>query len=164
MRRTRRSVRALGFQSIVRDMRSLLLLTVLAVGCSSTGSPADLAVKDLAVGDLSPDPANLLGLWQEPGSGYIWRFTDDGKQALGATSATLDSDPLTAGTWLLRGDTLLLDNTVGLCAAPPANQVGTYQVTLSADLLRFTRVADSCPERSTIDGESWTRPVPDGGM
>lgn len=144
-------------------MRPLLLLAVLAVGCSSTESTADLAVRDLAVGDLSPDPANLLGLWEEPGSGYIWRFSDDGKQALGATLATIDSDPLTAGTWLLRGETLLLDNTVGLCAAPPADQVGTYQVTLGPGALHFSRVSDSCPERSTIDGETWTRPRPDGG-
>src|SRR6185437_539376 len=71
------SLRAPRFQSIVDAMRPLLLLAVLAVGCSSTESPADLAVRDLAVGDLSPDPANLLGLWQEPGSGYIWRFSDD---------------------------------------------------------------------------------------
>jgi hypothetical protein len=130
-----------------------LLVTVLVAGCHSTVTPP----ADLAVADMAPDPAWLLGLWQEPGSGYVWRFTADGKQQLGATAATIDSSPLTAGTWLLRGLTLLVDNTSGLCASPPSDQLGTYSLTLTATTLKFTLIGDTCPERSTIDGETWTR-------
>jgi hypothetical protein len=147
----------------MRDMRSVLLVIVLAAGCGSSGSSNDLSVRDLAVADLSPDPALLLGLWQEPGSGYIWRFTSDEKQVLAATTGMLESAPLTSGSWLLKGDTLLLDNIDGLCAAPASSQVGNYKITLSADQLVFKLVSDLCPERSTIDGETWTRSNADGG-
>jgi hypothetical protein len=105
----------------------------------------------------------LAGLWQEPGSGYIWRYTSDGKQQLGAMAGSIDTAPLTAGTWFLQGDRLLLDNTVGFCASPAANQVGIYQITLTAQALHFALLSDSCPERSTIDRETWTRYAGDGG-
>jgi hypothetical protein len=129
-------------------------------GCGSSEAPMDLSAPVDLGSDLSADPSLLLGLWQEPQSGYIWRFTADGNQALGATEATIDSSPLTAGTWLLRGITLILDNTVGFCAAPVTNQVGTFTITLDAAHLTFKLVDDPCPERSTIDGETWTRPMP----
>ena len=143
-------------------MRSLALISLLAA-CSSSTAPSDLGPPDLAGADLLPTAAQLVGFWQEPGSGYIWRFTSDLNQTLGATFATIDSAPLTSGTWILRGGTLLLDNTSGFCASPPANQLGTYEVVLMASTLVFHLTNDSCPERSSIDNEVWTRVIVDGG-
>jgi hypothetical protein len=142
------------------DPAALALAALLTAGCSSGAGP-DMGPRDAAPADLAPDPALLLGFWIEPGSGYVWRYTSDGMQALGMSYGTIDSAPLTAGTWLLRGDTLLLSNTVGLCAYPTANQVGTYAITLGPGKLTFKVISDTCPERSTIDGETWTRYVGD---
>jgi hypothetical protein len=149
----------------MRGMRLLCLVWLAAACGGSSEEPNDLAVvSDLAVKDLEPDATLLVGFWQEPGSGYVWRFTADGQQKLGATAATIDSAPLTAGGWFLQGSVLVLDNTLGLCAAPTANQLGTYDITLTAQTLLFKLKSDSCPERSTIDGEIWTRYVSDAGL
>jgi hypothetical protein len=132
-----------------------------AAACSAdNGPPLDASMPP----DLLPSQAMLLvGLWQEPGSGYILRFTADGQQRLAATVDQLDSNPLLTGTWTLDGRRLTFTSVTGLCASPPASQTGTYVVTVTPTALAFTVDMDLCAQRATIDGETWTRSNADGG-
>jgi len=132
-----------------------------ACACSSGEGGADFAVP----ADLAPPQSVLiLGLWQEPGSGYILRFTPDGKQELAASIGELDSNPILGGTWSIDGRRLTFTSESGLCSSPSQFQIGSYVITVTPPALAFTVDLDACPQRKTIDGETWTRPSTDGGV
>jgi hypothetical protein len=141
-------------------MRAACAVLVFACACSGEGGGADASVPP----DLAP-PASvlILGLWQEPGSGYLLRFAPDGSQELAATVAELDSNPLLTGTWTLDGRRLTFKSATGLCSSPAQFQTGYYVVTVTPSALAFTVDLDACAQRKTIDGETWTRPSTDGG-
>ncbi|HZS37528.1 MAG TPA: hypothetical protein VFF06_11915 [Polyangia bacterium] len=142
-------------------MRAAAIVLLFASACSG----ADQTEFDLAVTpDLAPPPSVLiLGLWQEPGSGYILRFTADGKQELAATAGELDSNPLLTGTWSIdsTGRRLTFTSATGLCTMAPQLETGSYIITVTPTTLHFTAELDACPQRLTIDGETWTRPAAD---
>ena len=141
-------------------MRAAAIVLLFASACSG----ADQTEFDLAVRpDLAP-PASvlILGLWQEPGSGYILRFTADGKQELAATAGELDSNPLLTGTWSIDGTgRLTFTSATGLCTMAPQFETGTYIIAVTPTTLHFTVDRDACPQRLTIDDETWTRPAAD---
>jgi hypothetical protein len=148
-------------------MRSpLALALVLAPALAACSSSPDLTPMDAPLHvDLLPSAQQLIvGLWQEPGSGYVLRFGADGKQALAAFASQLDSAPIMTGTWTLPDDRhLTFTSATGLCASPVTDQVGHYFVSVTADSLIFVLDSDSCAQRATINGETFTRYTSDGG-
>ncbi len=148
-------------------MRPLVLL--FAAACSSfaaCSSEPDLTPADAPLHvDMTPTAQQLIvGLWQEPGSGYVLRFGADGKQALAAVASQLDTAPIMTGTWSLPDDRhLTFTSATGLCASPASDQVGHYLISVSEDSLIFVLDSDSCAQRATINGETFTRYTSDGG-
>ncbi len=140
-------------------MTPLALFVPLAVllGCGDTPAAPDAASSPDAWS--APDaPATLVGDWAQPAPFVaVLRFDADGTQRVASTRAELGSAPFATGTWELSGRRLTFTNTVGACSDSPANQVGVYDVDVSANELTFTLVEDVCPMRNVIAGETWTR-------
>ncbi len=123
---------------------SCLVLIVVLVGCAHRAPTPDTA--EVLVGD-----------WASPvAHGRFMRFTADGKLSLALNAADLGSAK-TTGTWSLTGNSLTFTNLTGACSSPPTDQVGVYTAEFVGGALRFSKLADACEARSSIDGETWTR-------
>ncbi len=127
--------------------RSLALILLAACGSSSSGPVVPKRPNDeLIVGQFERKP---------PDGTTVARFRADGSITVAHDRASLDRKDLAGGTYELEQDQLTLTYTSGeMCSAGVA---GVYKVVVSKVGIHFTKVDDSCADRSKIDGQTWFR-------
>jgi hypothetical protein len=137
-------------------MRTLVfvLVFVVALGvwaaCSSPPEP---------VPPKKPNTELIVGDFErhKPDGETAFSFRGDGSLKLAKNKAELEHTPhLADGTWKLDGDQLTLSYDQGQCQGGDA-KVGVYKVVISKVGVRFTKVNDSCADRSRLDGQTWWR-------
>lgn len=122
------------------------------VACGGSDKPAHFSVApkppndQLIVGDYERKP---------PAGTTAIRFDRDGNVKVAHDKGKLDgSEPIALGTYKLDGDQLTLTYTEGACKD---DGPGIYKVVISKLGIRFSKVDDSCEQRSRIDNEVWRR-------
>jgi len=131
-------------------MRRAVLALVL-LGCSS---------KPDAQPPKRPNNELIVGTFErhKPDGETAIRFNGDGTFREAKNKNDLEHTPhLADGTYKLEGDQLTLSNDKGACTESGGEKTGTYKIVLSRIGIRFTKVDDSCQQRSRMDGQTWWR-------
>jgi hypothetical protein len=131
-------------------MRRLLGVVVLGAVVAACGPD-----KPHAVPPKAPNNELIIGLFERhPPATTAARFRADGSVVIAHDRDKLDGPTIAEGHWELDKDQLTLTYDKGACAK---QGTGTYKVVISKVGIRFTKVEDSCDERSQIDGQTWFR-------
>lgn len=130
-------------------MRWLIPAVVLLAGCP----------EKQPVPPKPPNTALIAGVYErhKPDGETAIRFDPDGGYRIAKNREQFDVEPAVGtGTYKIDGDTLTLTADKGQCKDGGSRE-GTYKVVLSRIGIRFTKVSDSCEERSRYDGQTWWR-------
>ncbi len=108
---------------------------------------------------MPPKPPNdslIIGSFERhpPEGKTAMRFRANGEVTVAKDRDKLDGAPDATGTWAVEKDQLTLTYATGECGDA---KVGVYKVVLSKIGVHFTKVDDSCDQRSHIDGQTWWR-------
>jgi hypothetical protein len=124
-------------------------LAVLILG--ACGGPSSNAVPP-----KPPNDALIVGAFErrKPLGTTAMRFRANGEVTVAKDKDKLDGTPDATGTWAVDKDQLTLTYATGECQDA---KVGVYKVGLSKTGIHFTKVDDSCEQRSHIDGQTWWR-------
>ena len=105
-----------------------------------------------------PNTALIAGVYErhQPDGETAIRFEENGSYRIAKNREQFDvNPPVGTGTYRIDGDTLVMTADKGQCAG--GTKEGTYKVVLSKIGIRWTKVSDSCADRSRYDGQTWWR-------
>jgi hypothetical protein len=133
---------------VMRRLLGVVVLGAVAVACGPD--------KPHAVPPKPPNNELIIGVFERrpPVGTTAARFRADGSVVIAHDHDKLDGPTIAEGHWDLDKDQLTLTYDKGACAKQGA---GVYKVVVSKIGIRFTKVEDSCDERSQINGQTWFR-------
>ncbi len=126
-----------------------------------TAQATAAATATLLVATSTANPTvagGLVGMWQGNNNSF-YLLNIDGTWSWDQKLQQVLTAPENTGRWWLEGDIFRIQDTAGRAPCPP-DQVGSYQVLLSGDVMTLTAVADRCgPRIDQTEGQYSRQPA-----